>query len=240
MTNEILLIASLIILYSGVLVMYRIFGRTGLYCCSVIATITANIEVLLMVDAFGMEQTLGNILFASTFLVTDILSETEGKDAAQKAVNIGIAASISFILISQSWLLYQPADSDWARDSFETIFSNTPRLMIVSFAVYAVCQRFDVWAYHKWWNFTKKKCGDSQRFLWLRNNGSTMVSQLLNTVLYSFGAFWGMYSMETMLSICLSSYVIFIVTSLADTPALYLARRIGRKQKERAGSRADD
>lgn len=230
MTNEVLLILSLVVIYSGALVMYRLFGKTGLYCCTAIATITANIEVLLMVDAFGMEQTLGNILFASTFLVTDILSETAGKEAARKAVNIGIATSISFILISQSWLLYQPADSDWARESFETIFSNTPRLMIVSFVVYAICQRFDVWAYHKWWNFTKKKCGDSQRFLWLRNNGSTLVSQFLNTVLYSFGAFWGMYSMETMISICLSSYVIFIVTSLADTPAIYLARRIGKKQ----------
>lgn len=227
MTNELLLILSLIVIYGGVLIMYRIFGRTGLYCCTAIATITANIEVMLMVDAFGMEQTLGNILFASTFLVTDILSETEGKQAAKKAVNIGIATSISFILISQSWLLYEPAASDWARDSFETIFSNTPRLMIVSFVVYAICQRFDVWAYHKWWNFTREKCGDSRRFLWLRNNGSTLVSQLLNTVLYSFGAFWGMYGMETILSICLSSYVIFIVTSLADTPAIYLARKIG-------------
>lgn len=233
MTNELLLILSLIVIYGGVLIMYRIFGRTGLYCCTAIATITANIEVMLMVDAFGMEQTLGNILFASTFLVTDILSETEGKQAAKKAVNIGIATSISFILISQSWLLYEPAASDWARDSFETIFSNTPRLMIVSFVVYAICQRFDVWAYHKWWNFTREKCGDSRRFLWLRNNGSTLVSQLLNTVLYSFGAFWGMYGMETILSICLSSYVIFIVTSLADTPAIYLARKIGEGERRK-------
>ncbi|MCQ4637629.1 queuosine precursor transporter [Anaerovorax odorimutans] len=226
MNNEILLILSLIVIYGGVLLMYRIFGRTGLYCSTVIATITANIEVLLMVDAFGMEQTLGNILFASTFLITDILSENEGKKAAQKAVNIGIATSIAFILISQSWLLYTPASSDWARESFQTIFSNTPRLMIVSFLVYAICQRFDVWAYHKWWAFTQKRCGDAKRFLWLRNNGSTLVSQILNTALYTFGAFWGMYDMATLISICVSSYVIFIVTSLADTPVIYLARKI--------------
>lgn len=226
MRNEMLLIASLIVIYGGVLILYRIFGRMGLYCGTVFATVTANIEVLLMVDAFGMEQTLGNILFASTFLITDILSETEGKEAAQKAVNLGIATSIAFIVISQSWLLYIPAESDWARESFETIFSNTPRLMIVSFLVYAICQRFDVWAYHKWWSLTKKRCGDAKRFLWLRNNGSTLISQILNTVLYSFGAFWGMYDMQTMISICISSYVIFIVTSLADTPAIYLARKI--------------
>ena len=59
--------------------------RDSMYCFTVFATIAANIEVLLLVDAFGMEMTLGNILFATTFLVTDILSETEGKKAAEKA-----------------------------------------------------------------------------------------------------------------------------------------------------------
>lgn len=232
MNNELLLVLSLIVIYGGVLAMYRLFGKTGLYCCTVFATITANIEVLLMVDAFGMEQTLGNILFASTFLVTDILSENEGRKAARTAVNIGIATSIAFIIVSQSWLLYTPAESDWARESFETIFSNTPRLMIVSFVVYAVCQRFDVWAYHKWWALTEKRCGDKTRFLWLRNNGSTMVSQALNTLLYSLGAFWGMYDIGTLISICISSYVIFLVTSLADTPAVYLARKMKTIEKE--------
>lgn len=238
MNNELLLVLSLIVIYGGVLVMYRLFGKTGLYCCTVFATITANIEVLLMVDAFGMEQTLGNILFASTFLVTDILSENEGKKEARTAVNIGIATSIAFIIISQSWLLYTPAESDWARESFQTIFSNTPRLMIVSLVVYAICQRFDVWAYHKWWAFTEKRCGDRARFLWLRNNGSTMISQALNTILYSLGAFWGMYGMGTLINICISSYVIFLVTSLADTPAVYLARKaksIGKANSREPG-----
>ena len=99
--NEFLLIFSLILIYLGVLAAYRFFGTAGLYCGTVFATITANIEVLLLVDAFGLEQTLGNILFAATFLITDILSETEGKKAAQKAVNLGIATSMAFIVISQ-------------------------------------------------------------------------------------------------------------------------------------------
>ena len=69
--NEILLIVSLLVIYGCVLLAYRLFGIHGLYCFTAIATISANIEVLILVDAFGMEQTLGNILFASTFLVTD-------------------------------------------------------------------------------------------------------------------------------------------------------------------------
>ena len=178
MRNEILLVVSLLVIFGGVLVFYKIFGITGLYCWTVLATIAANIEVMLVVDAFGMEQTLGNILFASTFLVTDIISEIAGKKKADKAVTLGIVTSIAFILLSQSWLLYTPSPNDWARSSIEAIFSNTPRVMLASLLVYAVTQRFDVWAYHKWWAFTTKKCGDSQKFLWLRNNGSTLISQL--------------------------------------------------------------
>ena len=75
MTNELLLILSLLLIYSALLLFYYLFGKDGLYAWTVIATIAANIEVLILVDAFGMEMTLGNILFASTFLVTDIISE---------------------------------------------------------------------------------------------------------------------------------------------------------------------
>ena len=101
MSNEFLLIFALVVTFSGVVLFYYLFGKSGLYCFTVLATITANIEVLILVNAFGMEQTLGNILFASSFLVTDILSEIYGKKASQKAVSLGIAASFAFIILSQ-------------------------------------------------------------------------------------------------------------------------------------------
>ena len=228
--NELFLILSLIIIFGGTVVWYKLFGKAGLYCFTVFATITANIEVLLLVDAFGMEMTLGNVLFAATFLITDILSETEGKQAAQKAVYIGIATSLLFLIVSQSWLFYELSPNDWAGESFRTIFSNTPRMLISSLVVYAITQIFDVWLYHAWWGFSSRLCGDSRRFLWLRNNGSTLVSQLLNSVLYTLFAFYGTYSNETLVSIILSSYVVFIFTSLADTPAVYIARSIHDKE----------
>lgn len=226
MSNELLLILSLIFIYSCVVLFYRFLGRSGLYCWTVLATVAANIEVLIVVDAFGMEQTLGNILFASTFLVTDILSETEGKRAANKAVMIGILTSGVFIIISQSWMLYTPNASDWASPAIASVFSNTPRLMLSSVIVYAIVQAFDVFAYHTIWAHTTKLCNDSRKFLWLRNNGSTLVSQFFNTLLYTFAAFWGIYTFKTLMNIVLSSYVIFIFTSLLDTPAVYLARKL--------------
>lgn len=226
MTNELLLIGSVIFIFSMALAAYRFFGKTGLYCLSAIATILANIEVLLLIRAFGMEQTLGNVLFAVTFLITDILSECEGKKAANKAVWIGMFASLFFLLLSQSWLLYIPGEGDWAMAPIREIFSSTPRMLISSFLVYAVSQMFDVWLYHKWWDFTEKKTGDRRRFLWLRNNGSTLVSQLLNTLLFTLFAFYGTYDAGTLASIFFSSYVIYIFTSLLDTPVLYLARKV--------------
>jgi len=231
MGNEIMLIISLICIYGGVLIWFTIFGDKGLYCFSAIITITANIEVLILVNAYGMEQTLGNILFGATFLITDILSEVKGKKASQKAVNMSMFATISFILISQSWFLYTPSENDTIFPAISQVFSNTPRIMITSLCVYFISQRFDVWAYHKWWELTKKRTGDSRKYLWLRNNGSTLLSQLINNILFTFGSFLFVYDIETIISICISSYIIFIVTSLADTPALYLARYISEKKQ---------
>ncbi|MBQ8145007.1 MAG: queuosine precursor transporter [Butyricicoccus sp.] len=228
--NEFLLIVSIFVLYGGVLLFYRLFGPIGLYCYSAVATVLANIEVLILVDAFGMEMTLGNILFATTFIVTDILSENESKEAAQKAVLLSVGCSILFLLVSQSWLLYTPAASDWASPSIRAIFASTPRMMLASLGVYTVSQWIDVLLYHFWWNLTRCKVGDTRRFLWLRNNGSTMISQLINAVLFNVFAFWGIYSTSTLVSIILSTYAIYFVTSLVDTPVVYLARRIHDKE----------
>lgn len=230
MINELLLIGSVLFIFGAVLLAYKFFGKNGLYCVSAVATVLANIEVVILVNAFGMEQTLGNVLFASTFLITDILSECEGKKEANKAVWLSTFSSLFFLLISQSWLVYVPSENDFVHASIESVFSNTPRMIIASLVVYAISQLFDVWLYHKWWSFTEKKFGDKRRFLWLRNNGSTLISQILNTALFTVFAFWGTYDAKTLFSIFLSSYVIYIFTSLLDTPCLYLARKMHDKK----------
>lgn len=230
MINELLLIGSVIFIFGSTLLAYRFFGKNGLFCISAIATVLANIEAIILINAFGMEQTLGNVLFASTFLVTDILSECEGKKEANKAVYLGVFSSMFFLLLSQSWMKYIPSQNDLVHDSVCTVFANTPRLIIASLAVYAISQLFDVWLYHKWWEFTEKKFGNKRKFLWLRNNGSTLISQILNTSLFTLFAFWGTYDAKTLLSIFLSSYVIYVFTSIIDTPAVYIARKIHDKK----------
>lgn len=231
MRNEILLILSVVVCFGSVLVFLKLFREIGLFAWTIIATITANIEVLILVKAFGMEQTLGNVLFASTFLVTDILSEIYGRKSANKAVLIGCATSVIFIILSQYWLLYIPSENDWAMPAMKNIFSNTPRVMFAGLVAYVVSQLFDVWAYHKWWAFTEKKTGNKKAFLWLRNNGSTLISQFINVILFTWGAFLGTYTFDVLISITAATYVIYIITSLADTPFVYLARKISSDYK---------
>ena len=231
MANEILIISSFIVIYGGVVAFYRFFGKGGLLAFNVLATILANIEVLLLTRAFGVEMTLGNVLFASTFLITDILSENHSRKDANRAVIISTLCSVMFIFISQMWLLYTPSENDWASGSFRTIFSSTPRIVCASLAVYLISQLTDVWLYHRWWAWCRKHFGDSRKGLWIRNNGSTMISQLLNTVLYTFLAFYGTYGIDTLISICTSTYLIYFITSLLDTPFVYWCRLIHEKNE---------
>ncbi len=230
--NELLLLGSVILVFGAVLFAWRYFGKAGLYAMTAVTAVLSNIEVLILVHAFGMEQTLGNVLFAASFLITDILSENEGKKEANTAVFIGLFVSAFFVLVSTSWLLYDPSENDWVMPSVRTIFAATPRTVFASMSVYAVSQLLDVWLYHKWWAFSEKRFGSRRAFLWLRNNGSTMISQLVNTVLFTLAAFAGApgYDGSLLLRIMISSYAIYFVTSLLDTPAVYIARRIREKQ----------
>ncbi len=224
MRNELLLIGSVLLIYGMVVIAYRLFGKNGLFSMTVLATVFANIEVLILIEAFGMEQTLGNVMFASTYLITDILSENEGKEYASRAVWLGVFASVVMLLFTQYFLLYTPTEADWVSGHLHAIFSTTPRMLLASFTGYVISQRFDVWLYHRFWNFTTQKTGDKKRLLWLRNNGATLISQVLNTALFTLIAFSGWYDTRTLLSVMLSSYVVYIFTSLLDTPMVYLAR----------------
>ena len=82
---------------------------------------------------------------------------------------------------------------------------------------------------HDLWEWCKKRFSDSRKGLWIRNNGSTMISQLLNTSLFTFIAFYGVHPLSTLISIFASSYAIFIVTSLIDTPIVYWCRNMREK-----------
>ena len=219
----------LVINFSCILFAYKKFGKIGLYIWVPISTILANIQVVMLVNLFGMEATLGNILYAGGFLVTDILSENHGKEAAQKAVKIGFFGLIATTLIMQCAIHFTPLDVPEGIAMFESvksIFSLLPRLAFASLVAYLISQFHDVWLYEK----IREKF-PAKKHIWLRNNGSTMLSQLLDNAVFTTIAFYGVYPIDVMFNIFLSTYIIKFIVAICDTPFIYLADKLFRDKK---------
>jgi len=219
MYNESLWISLVILTFLGILLSYKLFGKTGLYVWTGVAMVICNIQVIKTIVLFGMVGTLGNALYGTTFLVTDILDEIYGVKEARKAVWIGFYVTIVVTVIMQICLKFIPDVSDFAQGSLETIFSILPRIVLGSLTAYVLSQFHDVWAYQFW---RKKFSKDSQ--IWIRNNASTMVSQAIDSVVFCFIAFWGMFPKDVFTSILITTYIFKFVVAAADTPFIYVAK----------------
>lgn len=219
MSNELLWLVVLLVNFVLILVVYRLFGRTGLYAWTVLCVIAANIQVVKTIELFGMTATLGNIVYAGSFLITDILSENYGKQAARRAVYFGFLAIVGFTLLMNLALAFEPAADDFAHGAMDTIFGLLPRIAAASLAAYVVSQLHDVWAYSLW-----RRLFPGTRAIWIRNNLSTLVSQLFDSLVFTLLAFFGIFAWAVLLEIIITTYVLKAVVAAADTPLIYLAR----------------
>ncbi len=222
MYNSIMFFVAVFAYLIAVIVSYKIFGKTGLYVFTAISAILANIQVCKNVDFFGLQSTAGNVLYAASFLVTDILSEKHGKKAAQKSVWIGLFTTVVFLLGTQELLALKPNDSDIMDPAMQQLFGLVPRVSVASIVGYACSQSIDVILYHSIW----KKTGQNSKMLWLRNNGSTLISQAVDTVVFTTIAFLGVYPKDVFISILLTTYLFKAIIAICDTPFIYLARKI--------------
>ncbi|MDE9937100.1 queuosine precursor transporter, partial [Staphylococcus pseudintermedius] len=128
MYNEWLGLGSFIVTFVLMVVMFRLFGKSGLYAWVAIGTIIANIQVLKTVDIFTISATLGNVMFASIYLATDILNDIYGRKVAKKAVWLGFSSTFIMIIVMQVSLAFQPSEVDMAQDAMKAIFDVVPRI----------------------------------------------------------------------------------------------------------------
>jgi uncharacterized integral membrane protein (TIGR00697 family) len=220
--NELLFFVTIVMNFVGILLAYKFFGKMGLFSWIALATVIANIEVTKCVDMFGMSLTLGNVIYGSTFLATDMLSELYGGAEARRGVLTGFFAMVAFTLMSQVNLLFEPNSQDFVSDAMKTIFSLTPRLCVASMGAYLVSNLLDTYSY----DWIKKRF---PRQLWLRNNGSTMTSQLVDSFLFTFAAFYGVFDMPMLIELSFTTYLIKVLTAACDTPFMYAAKKMGVK-----------
>ena len=224
--QEVLWLTTLVIDLAGTVLLYRFFGKAGLQVAIATAIILANLQGPKLTIIFGMQTSLGVIFYSSIFFATDVLSENYGKAEANKAVRMGFAVSVIVLIMLSLALLYLPstnpetaAYSSSIHAAFATIVNFTPRFVFGSLLAYYVSQSFDVWAFHK----IKKMTGE--RWLWLRNNASTMSSQVIDTVIYSLVAWWGIVDLKTAIALGAAKYVFKLGIAMIDTVFLYWAKR---------------
>lgn len=218
-SNEFLWAVMLLLNFVAITLAYRFFGKIGLFLWIPIAAIIANIQVLKVVDLFGFSATLGNIVYATSFLVTDILSENYGKKEARRAVLMGFFSLVAMTLLMNLALLFQPGEGDWAHGALSSIFTIMPRITLASMGAYLLAQYHDVVAYAFW-----KKLLPGDRWIFIRNNASTMISQLIDTLVFVAIAFWGVFEGPVLVEIFWTTYILKWVVAAADTPFVYLAR----------------
>jgi uncharacterized integral membrane protein (TIGR00697 family) len=230
--NELLWLGFALLDLTMVVVLFRLFGRPGLFALIVFNLLLCNIQVLKTVEIFGLTTTLGNVLYASVFLATDMLSEFYGKEEARRGVLLGFTALVMATVYMQIALLFEPAPGDFAQEHMLAIFGFWPRVALASMAAYLVSQLHDVWAYHA----IRDRTGE--RFLWLRNNASTLVSQLLDSLIFCAVAFWGVFEPAVWVEILATTYIMKVIVAVLDTPFIYLARRLRPDAPAEAASRA--
>ena len=216
--NIVLGIISFIFVYTSTILMDKFLKKEGLIIWITFATITANILVCKNIDIFNLTVSLGNIMFASNFLATDILSEKYLKDYAYKAVIIGLVMNLLFTFFMQIALLYIPSSTDISNESMKTLFNLNLRVSLSSSLLYFLSNYLDIYLFNK----LKEKYPNK---LWLRNNVSTIISNCLENYLFVTLSFIGIYDINTIISIATSTSIIEIFLAILDTPFLYLSKK---------------
>ena len=156
---------------------------------------------------------LGVLPYPITFLCTDLISELYGKQRANAIVLTGAAVSVYMLVLLLPVSHLQEAA---IQDHYMAVFGQSARAIFASMVAYLVAQFIDIRLYHFWRKLT------GGRYLWLRNNASTMLSQLIDTTAVVTILFYGVWSWPEISAVIIASYVFKLLVAAADTPLMYL------------------
>ncbi len=199
----------------------------GIFIASLTSSnyLAAKIALLGSINNIDLFVPAGVLAYAVTFTVTDVISEVYDKKAASTTVFIGFITQ--FFIIAYSFVAVLLPIAPFQEEYnivFNRIFGVAPNIVIASLIAYLVSQNHDVWAFH-WWK--EKTHG---RYLWLRNNASTIVSQFIDTLIFITLAFNVLPTItggvavpwSTLPFIILGQYLVKVSIALFDTPFVYL------------------
>lgn len=170
-----------------------------------------------LISIFGFTVDAGIIAYPLTFLFTDIVCEVWGKRTATRVVWVGFFANMLMMLLIWIGGILPPSPQWGNQEAYQSVLGSVPRIVFASMAAYLISQHHDVFAFQFWRRKTRG------RWLWMRNNFSTIVSQGLDTVVFGTIAFYGVVPLDVLVGeIILVQYIIKIAVALLDTPFCYL------------------
>ena len=191
----------------------------GLFIAAIAA---ANLVGSKVATLWGLTASVGILAYPLTFLITDAIAEVYGKEKTKGFVWAGLASQILILIMTFIAIKVPPADRYATNEQFVTIFSMSLRMIIASVTAFAISQFHDIWAFHFWKKVTKG------RFLWLRNNFSTIVSQFIDTMIFMYLAFYMMtpkFTAAFVFSISIPYYLLKVAMAIVDTPFCYILVR---------------
>ena len=210
------------------IILYRFFGKYGLYAAVILGIVLGNLQggKVSQLEFFGYSFTasMGAILYSGIYFATDVLNEKFGREEANRAVMLGFVANIAVMVTLLISVQFKPSQITGSalevHNAISILASYSPTFVIGSLIAYLVSQTFDVWIFHK------IKVLTDGRYLWLRNNVSTITSQALDTFLYTF--VWVIATELSFLAafgIALTKYVFKVIIALIDTIFIYWVRK---------------
>lgn len=204
---------------------------TALVTCNLIANKFISID--LGFKTFVISA--GVLPYPITFLITDILSEIYGRKKTNLVVFVGFGASLFALLILYLGGAFSAIpNSPVGDDSYALVFQNSWRIILASMVAYLFAQLVDVRLFHFWKRLTKGKK------LWLRNNASTILSQLVDTTLVVLVLFLGTLPFSTITSYIVDGWFFKTLCALVDTILIYaLVGFIRNKFKLKLGEEVD-
>ena len=209
--NELLFFLHLFIVMLFVLISLKL-GKEALIASIAMQAILANLFVIKQISWFGCDITCSDVFAIGSIFSLNLLREYFGLELAKKAIWVSFFAMIFFTLMSQIHLFYLPSIFDTTHTAFLQILTPTPRLLLASLITFLIVQQLDL----RLFGFLKKQLSIP---FWMRNAVCVTITQLLDTVLFSF---LGLFSLVACLTdIILVSYFvkIVIITLLAPLTA---------------------
>lgn len=197
-------------------------GQAWLQGLVIMITLLLGITDGKVIEVFGLPITLGTALYVTIFLTNDVLTEIHGKKVAYDTVRIGVFTAVLFQIYLQAIRMAQPvADVAALSDAMTIVFSTSFRLVAAGLLVFYLSQTLDVFLY------ARIKAWTDGRYLWLRNNASTLISQAFDTFAFAFLAFYGVF--DGWLELAAVAYGVKAFVTIVDTPFAYLSRAIARR-----------